>query len=138
MAVTGTDIRKAEKRHKARLKSTPQAKSAHYDRRRDRVVVMLGNALELAFPPEVAEGLAGAKAEDLNRIEITPTGLGLHWPRLDADLYLPALLEGVFGTRRFMAASMGKAGGKATTASKQAAARANGKLGGRPRKVVAA
>ena len=134
--------RKTEKRAPAPPRSssstTLRAASACYERRRDRIVVVLSNGLELAFPPEIAEGLAGAKPADLSRIEITPTGLGLHWRRLDADLYLPALLEGAFGTRRFMAASMGKAGGKATTASKQAAARANGKLGGRPRKIVAA
>lgn len=138
MAVTDSDKRKAEARLQARLHATPQAKSAHYDRRRSRVVVTLSNALELAFPPEVAEGLAGAKPADLDVIEISPTGLGLHWPRLDADLYIPALLEGAFGSRRWMARQMGREGGKATTASKQAAARENGKLGGRPRKVAAA
>jgi hypothetical protein len=34
-------------------------------------------------------------------------------PRLDADLYVPSLMEGVFGTRRWMAEAMGKAGGHA-------------------------
>ena len=121
-----------------RLKSKSQATSARYDRRRARVVVTLSNGLELAFPAELAEGLAGAKPTDLNAVELSPTGLGLHWPRLDADLYIPALLEGLFGSRRWMAGLMGSAGGKATTRSKQAAARANGRLGGRPRKVMAA
>jgi hypothetical protein len=37
----------------------------------------------------------------LEPIEITPSGLGRHFPKLDADLCLPTLLEGVFGTRRF-------------------------------------
>ena len=35
-----------------------------------------------------------AKAADLMAIEITLTGLGLHWPQLDAALYLPALIAG--------------------------------------------
>jgi hypothetical protein len=26
---------------------------------------------------------------------------GLHWPKLDADLYIPALMQGVFGSRRW-------------------------------------
>jgi len=43
-------------------------------------------------------------------IEITPTGLGLHWPRWDADLYLPALASGVFGSPRWMAGQMGQKG----------------------------
>jgi hypothetical protein len=54
---------------------------------------------------------------------------------LDADIYLPALLEGFLGSRRWMAAQMRKAGGKASTKAKAAASRRNGKLGGRPRKL---
>ena len=68
--------------------------AARYDRRVSRIMVNLSNGLELAFPPHLAEGLANAKPADLAVIEITRAGLGLHWPRLDADLYLPPLLEG--------------------------------------------
>jgi len=41
------------------------------------------------------------------------TGLGLHWPKLDADVYVPALLQGVFGSKQWMAAQLGAVGGKA-------------------------
>jgi hypothetical protein len=71
-----------------------------YERRTKRIVVRLDSGLELAFPPDLAEGLAGASPEALTGIEISPTGLGLHWPALDADLYLPALMQGVFGSRQ--------------------------------------
>jgi hypothetical protein len=135
MTLTNTEVRKAEKRMRARLKEQPRARAARYDRRSARIIVGLSNGLELGVPVELAQGLAGAKASDLSHIEITPTGFGLHWPRLDADLYLPALMEGVFGSRRWMAQVMGKAGGRSTSSVKQAAARANGKLGGRPRKL---
>ena len=70
-------------------------------------------------------------------IEITPAGLGLHWPKLDADLYLPALLQGVFGSPRWMAGLLGRSGGLARTVAKGAAARVNGRKGGRPRKIAA-
>lgn len=53
----------------------------------------------------------------------------------DADLYLPARLEGLLGSKRWMAAQMGKAGGKVSTKAKAAASRRNGKLGGRPSKI---
>ena len=138
MGVTDSEIRKATKRMQERLKLTPHAISARYDRRRARIVVTLSNGLELTFPAGRAEGLAGAKPGELAVIEVSPTGLGLHWPRLDADLYLPALMEGVFGSRRWMAGIIGRAGGQARTPLKRAAARANGRLGGRPRKGVAA
>jgi hypothetical protein len=136
MTLTDAEVRQAEKRTQARLKEQPRAIFARYDRRGSRIVVGLNNGLEIGIPVGLAQGLAGAKASDLADIEITPTGLGLHWPRLDADLYLPALMAGVFGTRRWMAAVMGKAGGRSTSSAKQAAARENGRLGGRPRKLA--
>jgi Protein of unknown function (DUF2442) len=136
MRLTDADVRAAEKRMQVRLRSQPHATSARYDRRGARIVVGLSNGLELGVPVDLAQGLAGAKPADLADIEISPTGLGLHWPRLDADLYLPALMEGIFGTRRWMARVMGKAGGRSTSSVKQAAARENGRLGGRPRKVA--
>ena len=135
MTLTNSEVRQAEKRTQAHLKGRPRATSARYDRQGERIIVSLSNGLELGVPVDLAQGLTGAKASDLSKIEITPTGLGLRWPRLDADLYLPALMEGVFGSRRWMARVMGKAGGRSTSSAKQSAARVNGRLGGRPRKI---
>jgi hypothetical protein len=138
MAITETDLQQAEQRLRERLEGQPRAVEARYDRRVSRIVVRLDNGLELAFPPHLAEGLADAKAADLMVIEITPTGLGLHWPRLDADLHLPSLLVGVFGSPAWMAAQLGRSGGQSRSPSKAAAARENGRKGGRPRKVAVA
>ena len=135
MSLTDDEVRQAERRMRALLKGQPRAMTACYDRRGERIVVGLSNGLELGVPVSLTQGLAGAKSSDLSKIEISPTGLGLHWPRLDADLYLPALMEGIFGSRRWMAKVMGKAGGRSTSSANQAAARANGGLGGRPRKL---
>ena len=71
------------------------------------MIVELSTGVEVTFPVMLAEGLAGASPKDLAKIEISPTGLGLHWPRLDADLYIPALLQGVFGSKNWMASQMG-------------------------------
>lgn len=136
MAITDNDVERANRSLQAKRSSGLYAVAARYDRAMDRIVVDLQSGLELAFPPHRAEGLDNAKPTDLAEIEISPSGLGLHWPALDADLYLPALLDGVFGSRRWMAALMGKRGGHARTAPKAAAARANGQLGGRPRKAA--
>ena len=136
MAITEKDIAKAEAAARSGMTAGPRAMAARYDARLSRVVVTLDSGLELAFPPELAEGLDGASAADLAVIEVSPTGLGLHWPRLDADLYLPALLTGVFGSPRWMAKLMGRQGGLARSTAKAAAARANGKRGGRPRKIA--
>lgn len=135
MAVRKEDFEAANARGAARLAKTPKAVSARYDRRVGRVVIELSTGLAVSFKPHDAQGLETAKPDDLANIEISPSGLGLHVPALDADLYLPSLLAGFLGSRKWMAASMGKAGGQSATEAKAAAARANGKLGGRPKKV---
>ena len=108
------------------------AVSAEYDAHQNRLVVGLSSGVIIMVPVHLLEGLAEARAEDLAEIEISPAGLGLHWPRLDADVYVPALMQGVFGTRRWMAAQLGASGGRATSKAKADAARANGRKGGRP------
>ncbi len=92
--------------------------------------------MELILSPREVEGLENATPNQLSTIEISPTGLGLHFPKLDADIYLPALLEGVLGSKKWMASRLGSVGGQQTSTAKKRAARANGKLGGRPRKAV--
>jgi Protein of unknown function (DUF2442) len=124
-------------RRAARRRATgPTAVAARYDRRRDRIVVSLDTGLELAFPPRIAQGLESATPSELNDIEISPSGFGIHFPRLDAQLYLPALLLGVFGSKSWMAAQLGAAGGRTRSTAKTAAARRNGRRGGRPRKAA--
>lgn len=125
---------------RANQASGPHAVSARYLRLRDRLVVELSTGVELSIPTSMIEGLAGASADDLRDIEVTPAGTGLHFPRLDADVYVPALIDGVTGSPAWMAQQLGRVGGKATTARKVRASRENGRLGGRPktRKVEAA
>lgn len=127
---------RADTRALERLAAGPVALSARYDRRIDRIVVGLRSGIEISFEPKSAQGLEDARPAQLGKIEITPSGLGLHFPQLDADVYLPALLQGVFGSRSWMAQAMGQAGGMATTDAKARAARENGLRGGRPRKPV--
>jgi Protein of unknown function (DUF2442) len=135
MAITDEDVLTAEKKMAA-IREKGVAVAARYDRPSGRIVVELNTGLEIAFPTRLAEGLADATPDQLADIEISPAGLGLHWPQLDADLYVPALLEGAFGSKRWMAAQLGAAGGRVQSPAKAAAARENGRKGGRPRKPV--
>lgn len=137
MAITEQELEQAEARM-AETRAAGHAVSARYDRRRSRVVVALNTGVELTFPTHLAEGLADASPDSLADIEISPAGLGLHWPKLDADLYVPALLQGVFGSKTWMARQLGAEGGRARTPIKVAASRANGRKGGRPRKLASA
>jgi len=135
MEISKDAFKTANRQAADRLKSTPIATGARYDRGANRVVIVLSSGIEVAFAPRHAQGIERAKPHQLDKIEITPSGLGIHFPKLDADLYLPALLEGFLGSRRWIAEQMGRIGGKSSTRAKSAAARRNGKLGGRPLKV---
>jgi hypothetical protein len=127
----------ASKRGSDLQKAFPHAVAAHYDRASGRVVIELNSKLAVSFRPQDAEGLEDAKPSQLETIEISPSGFGIHFPRLDADIYLPGLLEGFLGSKRWMAARLGHVGGQSTSSAKKAASRANGKLGGRPLKKAA-
>lgn len=114
--------------------TTPTVISARYNRRIGRIVIVLNTGLEIAFKPNDAQGLECARPAQLAKIQLLPSGFGIHFPDLDIDLHLPSLLDVFLGSKRWMAVEMGKAGGSATSLAKANAARANGRLGGRPRK----
>ena len=133
MEITDEQIAAAEASMEAK-RAAGHATAARYDKSSERLIVSIHNGIELAIPIRLVQELAGADPSDLAEIEITPAGLGLHWPQLDADVYVPGLLSGVFGTRRWMAQLLGAQGGRSSTPAKAAASRANGAKGGRPRK----
>lgn len=134
--VSQREFVRANRAGKAKRATGPVAVAASFDRKRGLVVVRLSSGLEIGFPPHHTQALERAKPADLLDIEITPSGLGLHFPRIQEDIHLPSLLEGFFGSSAWMARRLGAQGGQARSKAKAAAARANGKLGGRPRKVA--
>jgi hypothetical protein len=137
MAVTKEQFNAANARGAAAILRGPVARAARYDSRRGLIVIALEGGCEFAFPAALCEGLANAPRTKLIKIQITPNGLGLHWPLLDVDLYVPGLIEGAFGSGRWMQ-KIGKLGGSSRSLIKAKAARENGKRGGRPRDKVAA
>jgi hypothetical protein len=137
MAIPNQKLKEANARSKALQASTPAAITAYYDRKSKNIIIKLSTGIGLFFSPKDAQGLEDASPMQLSEIEITPSGFGLHFPKLDADLYVPSLLEGFLGSRKWMAERLGAAGGSVRSKSKAAAARSNGALGGRPRKFAA-
>ncbi len=126
----------ANERGRRMKASTPRAISAHYDRKSGRIVIHLSSKMTISFRPADAQGLEHASPSQLEEIEILPPGFGIHFPKLDADFYVPGLLEGFLGSRKWMASRLGRIGGKSRSTAKAAASRMNGRLGGRPRKVT--
>src|ERR1700674_5446347 len=134
---TSDHFEAANRRAKDLQSSVPRALAAHYDRTSGRIVMRLSSRLDVSFSPRDAQGLEHARPSQLDPIQISPSGFGIYFPKLDADLYLPGLLEGFLGSKKWMGARLGQIGGQSQSKAKRAASRANGKLGGRPRRPVA-
>nr|WP_294544136.1 DUF2442 domain-containing protein [uncultured Rhodopila sp.] len=130
--LTDAQIDAATERGRLAAVNEPRARAVRYDRRLRRIIVDLTNGCTFAFPPHLAEGLETATDDQLAGVELLGAGYGLHWEALDADLSVPGLLAGLFGTKAYMA----RRAGQATSPAKAAAARENGAKGGRPRKAV--
>jgi hypothetical protein len=130
--LTDADVDAAIERGRIASQNEPRAASARYDRSTGGVFVELTNGCTFAFPARLAQGLETATDDQLTQVEILGAGYGLHWEELDADLSIPGLLAGLFGTQSYMA----RRAGSVTSPSKAAAARANGAKGGRPRKTL--
>jgi hypothetical protein len=96
-------------------------------------VVDLVSGASCMVPVNLIEGLARAPVEAVREVEVSPGGEALHWEALDVDLAVPALLMGAFGTGTWMR-ELGRRGGRRTSPAKAAAARRNGRKGGRPRR----
>ena len=101
--LTEEELRRAEARGRRTLEAEPRATAAHYDPATGRVVIELANGCAYAFPAQRVQDLQGASDEDLADVEVDGAGFNLHWPKLDVDLYVPALVAGVFGTRAWIA-----------------------------------
>ncbi len=103
------------------------ATSARYDRRQQRVMITLNSGAVVGFPLSALPGLEHATPHDLRKIQIEGGGYGLHVAGLDADISIPRLLEDHLGSTLMKRAI-----------ARTQASQANGRLGGRPRKLVAA
>jgi hypothetical protein len=110
-----------------RMKRQLLAVGARYDRQSALVMISLNNGAVVGFPLSVLPGLEQATAEDLQKIDIEGGGYGLHVASLDADISVPQLLADQLGST-IMRRAVARAN----------ASKANGRLGGRPRKSKAA
>jgi hypothetical protein len=85
-----------------RLTDGPRAASVHYDRSQDMLVIALTTDMEVRISPRLLQGFADATPEQLEMIKASDGGLGIRNEALDADLYVPNLLQGIYGTRKWM------------------------------------
>ena len=106
-----------------RMKRQLLAVSARYDRRGARVMITLNTGAVVGFPLASLPGLERAAPDELSHIVVEGGGYGLHVACLDADISVPQLLADQLGSTLMKRAVV-----------RASASRANGRLGGRPRK----
>lgn len=90
--VTDAALAKASAAGKKELER-PRAKAVRYDARRTRLVIELVSGATLDIPLPMTERLSKASEQERSTMELTPFGLGIHWPLVDEDLYVPRLVE---------------------------------------------
>ena len=127
----------ARARGQARIEDGSAVVDARYDRVDDAVRLVFRGGGSMTIPRRFIPGLEGQPASALESVSVSPAGDALLWTSLDADVYVPGLVERAFGHRLFAAAA-GRRGGRRRSKAKAAAARRNGAKGGRPRKRASA
>ena len=60
---------------------------------RDRVEIDLASGWSVQVPRSFSARLATASPQDCGRVEIADFGLSLHWPAIDEDWYVPAVIR---------------------------------------------
>ncbi len=130
-------LESATKRGKQFLDSAAKASSAAFDLEQNLIVIRLTNGCVFGFPPHFIRELRNASPDEIAKVSVTPQGTAIHWEELDAHYRLFGLLNGIFGTKTWMA-ELGRKGGHVSSDAKAKAARLNGAKGGRPRKKLVA
>jgi len=121
------DIDEAQFAARTLKKAAPLvAESAKFDARHHEIRIRLNNGISAAFPLDLIPELKMASADDLREVVVEGRGYGLHFPAIDADISIAQLFADHLG-----------ATGMLTRLKRVKASRANGKLGGRPKKTAA-
>jgi len=124
-------FREATRRGKDELKFAPRAIGAKAEH--GLVTVKLSAGWSFTFDPRKFKHFRKLTDEEI--AEVKPYGLGfaLEWPKLDLHLGVGNLIYDLIGPK-FIEIESARRRGEITSEKKKAASRANGKLGGRPKK----
>lgn len=108
MHISEDVIEQANKRAAWKKSHYPAAVAVRYDQHLGRIIIELTTGVGILIAPRDLQGFQDATLEELSEAEISPSGFGIHFPKLDADVYLPRLLEGFLGTELWMAERKGQ------------------------------
>lgn len=102
IAVTDAEIDAAIGRAREYAKYDRTVVKASYSKTSDRLRLVLSDGATYSIPRRLLQGLNNAAESELGRIQIISGGRGLLWPLIDASHYVPALLQGVYGSEKWM------------------------------------
>lgn len=111
----------ATERGKKFLAESPKVSKARFDSETKRLVLDLENGATLIVPTENIQGLRGAADNDLAEIELLLETTTLHWEKLDVDFRVLSLMNGVFGTKKWMSELNAKSNANEKPQQKEAA-----------------
>lgn len=134
------EIKKAKKAGLELEQNEPRAVAVKYDKKSNRIIVDLKTGISFMFPVNLTEELLDASEEELKQVKVLADGFAIYWKNLDVALSVPDLLMGIFGSKSWMSkvySEIGRKGGKKTSQAKAKSSKANGRLGGRPKKTSA-
>lgn len=131
------EIAEGKRRGEEERRTRPHAKDVRYVAARREFELTLLTENKLVFPVDVLSEIAGATDAQYAEARLLPSGGTLTFDSLNMDYDVPGLvMDLVVGTgwRQVMRATLAREIAATTSPAKAAAARENGKKGGRPRK----
>jgi hypothetical protein len=137
--LTEADVLAQVRAREARPSSTePAAEAVAYGSSTRRFTLRLVGGTVVAFAADVLWKLQGATDERLAQVRLVPSGSTLTWPDLDVDISVAGLVLDLLASpewRQALRRSVARELASTRSSARAAAARENGKRGGRPRKV---
>lgn len=100
--VTDAQIEAARAAGQVALETEPHAEAAWYEVDRNLVWIKTTTGLYHGVPAERLQGLQDALPVEIEDIEVSPSGVGLHWPQLDVDLTVKGIMSGAYGSKSWM------------------------------------
>lgn len=126
----------AEARLRGGQSPGPRAEAVGVDLPSRRITLTMSGGLDLVFDAGVVVELAEMPAEALQALRLSPSGSTLSQDALDVDIAVDGLvlhLLGASGWKEAIRSKLAQEAARITSSARAAAARANGKKGGRPR-----
>lgn len=97
------EIEQAQARGQWSLENEYHARSVTYSSDTGLIHIQTTEGEQFSISAAWLQCVANASDEQIGNMELSPAGVGIHWPELDADLLVDSLCRGMYGSPRWMA-----------------------------------